>query len=112
MMPRLRFSTSLFWIVPLLAILSAACLAQAPVPEPVSDQETELGLAAYKQLRDKGEIIQSSPLYDSLKPIAAAIARVSQPRYSHPFKFFLVHEAQPNAFATPGGNVYVVDSLL
>jgi predicted Zn-dependent protease len=24
----------------------------------------------------------------------------------------LVHEAQPNAFATPGGNVYVVDSLL
>ena len=31
---------------------------------------------------------------------------------SHPFKFFLVHEAQPNAFATPGGNIYVVDSLL
>ena len=23
-----------------------------------------------------------------------------------------MHEAQPNAFATPGGNVYVVDSLL
>ena len=112
MMPRLRLSISLFWIVPLLAILSAACLAQAPVPEPVSDQETELGLAAYKQLRDKGEIIQSSPLYDSLKPVAEAIARVSQPRYPHPFKFFLVHEAQPNAFATPGGNVYVVDSLL
>jgi peptidase M48-like protein len=34
------------------------------------------------------------------------------PRYNHPFKFYLVHEAQPNAFATPGGNVYVVDSLL
>jgi len=112
MMPTLRFSTCAVWIVPLLAILSVVCLAQAPVPEPVSDQETELGLAAYKQLRDKGEIIQSSPLYDSLKPIAAAIARVSQPRYPHPFKFFLVHEAQPNAFATPGGNVYVVDSLL
>ena len=111
-MPRLRLSISLFWIVPLLAILSASCLAQAPVPEPVSDQETELGLAAYKQLRDKGEIIQSSPLYDSLKPVAEAIARMSQPRYPHPFKFFLVHEAQPNAFATPGGNVYVVDSLL
>ena len=23
-----------------------------------------------------------------------------------------MHETQPNAFATPGGNVYVVDSLL
>jgi predicted Zn-dependent protease len=112
MMQSLRFSTSALWIVPLLAILSLVCLAQAPVPEPVTDQETELGQAAYKQLRDKSEIIQSSPLYDSLKPVAEAIARVSQPRYPHPFKFFLVHEAQPNAFATPGGNVYVVDSLL
>src|SRR5215471_1587139 len=110
MMQTLRFSTSVLRIVPLVAILSVACFAQAPVPEPVTDQETKLGQAAYKQLRDKGEIIQSSPLYDSLKPIAEAIARVSQPRYPHPFKFFLVHEAQPNAFATPGGNVYVVDS--
>jgi predicted Zn-dependent protease len=112
MMQTLRFSTSAFWIVPLLALLAAACLAQAPVPEPVTDQETELGQAVYKQLRDKAEIIESSPLYDNLKPIAEAISRVAQPRYPHPFKFFLVHETQPNAFATPGGNVYVVDSLL
>ena len=111
-MPNLPISKSGFWIMPVLAILSATCLAQAPNPEPVSDQETELGQAMYKQLRDKGEIIESSPLYDTLKPIAVAIARVAQPQYPHPFKFFLVHEAQPNAFATPGGNVYVVDSLL
>jgi len=56
--------------------------------------------------------VASSPLYDPLLPIAAAITRTAQPRYNHPFKFYLVHEAQPNAFATPGGNVYVVDSLL
>ncbi len=111
-MPTLRFSTSGFWIMPLVAVLSAACVAQAPTPEPVSDQETELGQEVYKQLRGKGEIIETSPLYDSLKPVAEAIARLAQPRYPHPFKFFLVHEAQPNAFATPGGNVYVVDSLL
>ena len=111
-MPTLPFSTSRFWVTPVLAILSATCLAQAPVPERISDQETELGQAVYKQLRDKGEIIESSPLYDTLKPVAEAIARVAQPRYPHPFKFFLVHETQPNAFATPGGNVYVVDSLL
>ncbi len=36
---------------------------------------------------------------------------LAQPRYNHPFKFFVVHEPKPNAFATPGGNVYVVDSL-
>ena len=94
------------------ALLSTASVAQAPTPEPVTDQETELGQAAYDQLKQKREIIESSPLYDSLKPIADAISRAAQPQYPHPFKFILVHETQPNAFATPGGNVYVVDSLL
>jgi beta-barrel assembly-enhancing protease len=97
---------------PLLLLIATLCAGQAPIPETVNDQETELGQAVYDQLRSKGEIVESSPLYESLKPIAEAISGVAQPRYDHPFKFFLVHETHPNAFATPGGNVYVVDSLL
>ncbi len=111
-MPKLPFSTPAVWILPFLLMVSTLCLAQAPLPEPVTDQETELGLAVYNELKNKVEIIESSPLYESLKPVTEAISRVAQSRYNHPFKFFLVHEAQPNAFATPGGNVYVVDSLL
>jgi len=112
-MPMHRFSfRGLLPLAPLLAFISTAAMAQAPTPEPVTDQETELGKATYDQLRARAEIIQSSPLYENLKPIADSIARVAQSRYPHPFKFYLVHEAQPNAFATPGGNVYVVDSLL
>ena len=76
------------------------------------DQEVQMGQEVFNELKAKGEIIESSPLYDQLKPIADAITRSAQPRYNHPFKFYLVHEEQPNAFATPGGNVYVVDSLL
>ncbi|MGP0018305.1 MAG: M48 family metalloprotease [Candidatus Sulfotelmatobacter sp.] len=76
------------------------------------DEEVQLGQEVFDELKAKGEIIESSPLYDQLKPIADAITRSAQPRYNHPFKFYLVHEQQPNAFATPGGNVYVVDSLL
>jgi predicted Zn-dependent protease len=71
-----------------------------------------MGQEVFDDLKAKGEIIESSPLYDTLQPIADAITRAAQPRYNHPFKFYLVHETQPNAFATPGGNVYVVDSLL
>jgi len=108
-MPRLRFWSSNFWIVSLLAISRITCVAQAPKVEPVTDQETELGQAMYAKLKDNVEIIESSALYDSLKPVGEAISRVAQPHYPHPFKFFLVHEAQPNAFATPGGNVYVVE---
>src|SRR6478752_7361833 len=111
-MPKLPFSISRSWLTPFLLMVSIGCGAQVPVPEPVTDQETELGQEMYKELTNKGEIIESSPLYDTLKPIADSISRVAQSRYSHPFKFYLVHETQPNAFATPGGNVYVVDSLL
>jgi predicted Zn-dependent protease len=46
-----------------------------------------------------------------LKPLADSISKVAQSRYPHPFKFFIVHEPHPNAFATPGGNVYVVAGL-
>src|SRR5262245_12286406 len=76
------------------------------------DDEEQVGQQVYNELKAKGEIVAASPLYDSLVPIAAAITKTAQPRYSHPFRFYLVHEPQPNAFATPGGNVYVVDSLL
>jgi predicted Zn-dependent protease len=76
------------------------------------DEEVQMGQQVFDDLKAKGEIIESSPLYDTLRPIADAITRAAQPQYNHPFKFYLVHETQPNAFATPGGNVYVVDSLL
>jgi beta-barrel assembly-enhancing protease len=76
------------------------------------DEEQQMGQEVFNELKAKGEIVQSSPLNDQLRPIADAITRAAQPRYNHPFKFYLVHEAQPNAFATPGGNVYVVDSLM
>src|SRR5258706_3995573 len=76
------------------------------------DDEQQVGQEVFNELRAKGEIVASSPLYDALAPIAAAVTRTAQPRYNHPFKFYLVHEQQPNAFATPGGNVYVTDSLM
>ena len=76
------------------------------------DDEQQVGQEVFNELRAKGEIVAASPLYDSLSPIVAAVTRTAQPRYDHPFKFYLVHEQQPNAFATAGGNVYVTDSLL
>ena len=77
-----------------------------------SDEELQMGQEFFNELKATGEIIESSPLYDQLRPIADAITRSAQPQYNHPFKFYLIHNAQPNAFATPGGNVYVTDSFL
>ena len=94
--------------------LSVTSIFSAPFTQQDKNQDDEIqmGQEVFNALKAKGEIVESSPLYDSLRPIADAITRVAQPEYNHPFKFYLVHEAQPNAFATPGGNIYVVDSLL
>jgi predicted Zn-dependent protease len=96
-------------------VAAALCLVVGNAAAQQQDQddvEVQMGQEVFNELKAKGEIVESSPLYDQLKPIADAITRAAQPRYNHPLKFYLVHEAQPNAFAAPGGNVYVVDSLL
>jgi len=76
------------------------------------DEELQMGQEIFNAFKANGEIVESSPLYDPLRPITDAISRAAQPQYDHPFKFYLIHEDLPDAFAAPGGNVYVVDSLL
>jgi predicted Zn-dependent protease len=75
-------------------------------------QELQIGQQVYQQLQQKGEIIRSSPYYATLDSIASRIKPVADPQYFVPFHFILVHESQPNAFAVPGGNVYVTDSMM
>lgn len=70
-----------------------------------------MGAQVFQQLKEQGEIVSASPLYETLRPISDSITRVIQPQYAYPIHFYIVHEKQPNAFAAPGGNVYVVDSL-
>ena len=69
-MPEARFSKRGFRIILLPLVLTILCEGQAPRPEPVTDQETELGHEIYQELTDKGQIIESSPLYETLKPLA------------------------------------------
>lgn len=76
------------------------------------DEESQMGAQLFDQLKAQGEIVSASPLYDRLRPISVPIANAVQPHYSYPIHFYIVHEQQPNAFAAPGGNVYVTDSLM
>ena len=76
------------------------------------DLELVIGQEVWDELKAKGEIVASSPLYDTLRPLADRIIPAAQPQYAYPFRFHLVHEQQPNAFSVPGGNLYVVDAML
>jgi predicted Zn-dependent protease len=93
-------------------VLSSGAGESAAGQNQQPDDEQQVGQQVFNELKQKGEIVASSPLYEPLTPVSAAVTRTAQPRYNHPLKFYLVHEQQPNAFATPGGNIYVTDSLL
>jgi predicted Zn-dependent protease len=94
------------------AILAISCAAPALAYTDEEQQELQIGQQVYQQLSQKGEIIRSSPYYTTLNSIAARITPVANRKYFAPFHFILVHESQPNAFAVPGGNVYVTDSMM
>lgn len=101
----------------LVALLTAAAFAlacAAPARAYTSEEQTELqiGQQEYQQLAQKGEIVGSSPYYTVLNPIAARIKRVADAQYFVPFHFILVNERDPNAFAVPGGNVYVTTAMM
>lgn len=87
------------------------CLTMAGAAR-ADEQEQAIGQKVYQELQQKGEILRESPDYAILNPIAQQIKRVADPQYDTPFTFILVHEKAPNAFAVPGGNVYVTDSLM
>jgi beta-barrel assembly-enhancing protease len=100
----------------LLSLAFAICLSLvttlgASAQQQSEDNEQAMGAQLYNQLKSEGEIVASSPLYDKLRPLATSITAAVQPRYAYPIHFYIVHESQPNAFAAPGGNIYVTDSM-
>src|SRR5579884_4115496 len=94
------------------AALALACIAPAFAYTQEEQTELQIGQQEWQQLQQKGEIVTSSPYYNILNPIAKRIASVADKQYFVPFHFYLVNEKDPNAFAVPGGNVYVTTALM
>lgn len=98
------------------AAIAAALFATASLPAAAYTQEQQwelnVGQKYYQQLAGQGKIVASSPYYAKLEPLAHRIAAVADSQYFVPFHFYLVRDSQPNAFAVPGGNVYVTTSMM
>jgi beta-barrel assembly-enhancing protease len=97
------FAAALFALVPATPALAYSQQEQ---------WELQVGQQQYMQLAQQGKIVPASPLYNALNPITDKIAQVADPQYFVPFHFILVNDRSPNAFAVPGGNVYVTTGLM
>lgn len=107
----------------LLALMIAAC---ATVPESDRQQlmllspeaETEMGLAAFQELREDLDLIQEGEDHERLQRVGRRIAEVAEPLLQErgfealDWEFHLADADEPNAFVLPGGKVVFYKGIL
>ena len=74
--------------------------------------EVAVGAEVFAGLRSDGEILFDSPFYEHLNEIGSVIATTVRSRYPHPIRYYVVKGESANAFAVPGGNIYINEPLL
>lgn len=74
-------------------------------------QEIALGDQAAQQVLTQMPLVPSATLQQYVNQIGQKMAAVSD-RTNIPYHFYVVQATDPNAFALPGGYIFVTDSLL
>lgn len=87
------------------ACLAALCLALA-CATPTPREEAQLGAQLHQQLLHESWLLQDPVVSRYLDGIGHRIAEAAGPSETG-YRFFVVVDPEVNAFAAPGGNVYV-----
>jgi beta-barrel assembly-enhancing protease len=95
----------------LAATAGVAGVAHA-LPADAAIDEAAVGREVFAQLREDGELLFDSPFYEHLNEIGSVISQAVVSRYPYPIRYYIVRGDSANAFAVPGGNIYVNEPLL
>lgn len=106
------------WALTALFLFASAC---ATTTNPVTgerelegmstQQEISLGKKASQQVQEQMGLVDDPALRAYVRDLGARLAPYS-PRRDLPYSFDVVQMAEPNAFALPGGHIYVSRGLL
>jgi predicted Zn-dependent protease len=98
--------------VALLALLAAAgACALNPIGQMSLEDEVEEGRKAVEAIRGELGLVQDDALTEYVKSIGTRLAEHS-PRKDVTYQFYVVDREEVNAFAVPGGHVFVTRGLL
>jgi len=75
------------------------------------EDEVRLGQELHKQLQKEQRLVHERSLADYVQRLGERLARVSK-RPTLEYRFFIIEDPTVNAFALPGGHVYVHTGLL
>lgn len=95
------------------AVASVAFWVTLTLP-PAGADETELRLGnQILQQYEKQGIVLHDTRYDAIvKTIAARMIPTGRGLYDEPFRFYVIHQKDANAFAVPGGLMFINDALI
>jgi len=97
--------------VPLLVLLFVCLISSIASASLTLDDERKLGQEFYIKLRESGTIIQDSRVSPYLQQLGEEVLAHGQ-KVPFEFTFSVIDSAAVNAFATPGGYVYVNRGLI
>jgi Zn-dependent protease with chaperone function len=113
LMRHARFSIALFLAfslaaAPLFAQRGAPVLPDPGNPPMSRDQQEKLGLQAAAEVYKQMPVLpDSSPLTKYVQHLGERLAKTIPPDHSWPFQFHVVEQKEINAFALPGGPMFV-----
>jgi predicted Zn-dependent protease len=108
--------TPVLAVVALLALLSASCAVNPVSGRPEltlvsTEKERKIGEGEAKKVEEQMGLVDDARLNGYLDALGQRLAKES-PRQNITYQFHVVDMAEPNAFALPGGYVYVTRGLL
>ena len=102
----------------LLALAAQSAYAAREAPRPgfnffSKQQDVQLGQEAAQEVRKKYQVVQNPFLQDYIKKVGDRLAGTPEARDSgFPFTFTLLNDPQVNAFALPGGPMFILTGLI
>jgi beta-barrel assembly-enhancing protease len=93
-----------------LALTGAVSLG-ACAPAVTTQQEVDLGRQYAAQIARELPIVQDAAVNQYINQLGRSIAQVADPR-GIPYQFYVVNAPEVNAFAVPGGHIYVNRGLI
>src|SRR5947209_7776863 len=113
-------SRAFFFLFSILGLSVSLCLARTP-GSPLKpgfnlfskQQDIQLGQEASQQVLQKYQVVKNSFLQNYIKQVGDRLAATPEARESgFPFTFTLIIDPSVNAFALPGGPMFINTGLL
>jgi hypothetical protein len=107
-----------YFVVATLLVVGASCGARQP-GAPINpgfnvyskDQDVQLGRQAAAEIRQQVDVVQDGELQSYVKSLGQQLARTPSAG-DYPYEFTLINDPTINAFALPGGPIFVNSGLI